>query len=52
MKLIEPSERWNSAFVTMARESFAAGETRYALALTDFAAYLRKLDRTDPSYRN
>jgi predicted acetyltransferase len=46
MQLIDPSEQWESAFVAMARESAAAGEVRYALALTDFAAYLRKLDES------
>jgi predicted acetyltransferase len=44
MKLIEPSAHWEAAFVAMARESLAVGETRYASAVTNFAAYLRELD--------
>lgn len=44
MRLVEPSAHWEAAFIAMARESLAAGETRYARAITDFAAYLHKLD--------
>ena len=43
MKLVEPSEEWESAFVEMASECSALGDIRYELALTDFPAYLRRV---------
>jgi len=43
VKLVEPSEEWESAFVEMASECSALGDTRYELALTDFPAYLRRV---------
>jgi predicted acetyltransferase len=44
MRLVTPAAQWRSAFVEMARECEAAGEHRYALALRDFDAYLRKVE--------
>jgi predicted acetyltransferase len=36
---------WQAAFVDMARDWEAAGEERHALALSNFAAYLEKVER-------
>src|SRR5262245_28678827 len=44
MKLVEPSERWESEFLEMAAEWNTFGETRYAAALNDFRAYLRNIE--------
>jgi predicted acetyltransferase len=44
MRLVTPSVQWQSAFLEMARECESAGERRYALALRDFEAYLRRID--------
>jgi predicted acetyltransferase len=44
MRLEQPSTRWRSAFLEMARDFEAAGEQRYALALQDFDAYLSKVE--------
>jgi predicted acetyltransferase len=44
MRLVTPSTEWRTAFVEMARECETAGEQRYALALRDFDAYLRKVE--------
>jgi predicted acetyltransferase len=44
MKLVEPSPVWRNAFLDMARECEDAGEYRYALALQDFDAYLRRIE--------
>jgi hypothetical protein len=42
--LVEPSEKWECAFLEMAAEWSASGETRYAAALSDFPGYLRKVE--------
>jgi len=49
-ELVAPSERWQAAFVGMAAECSASGDTRYDLALADFHAYLRTVEdrRTRP----
>jgi predicted acetyltransferase len=44
MRLVAPSTAWGAAFLEMARECEEAGDHRYALALRDFDAYLRKVD--------
>jgi predicted acetyltransferase len=44
MRLVEPSEEWQDAFLAMAGEWRSFGDARYNLALTDFAAYLRKIE--------
>jgi len=44
MRLVTPSTEWQSAFLEMARECQSAGELRYALALDDFDAYLRRVE--------
>jgi predicted acetyltransferase len=44
MRLVLPSMQWRSAFLEMAGDFEAAGEPRYALALQDFHAYLRKVE--------
>ena len=44
MRLVMPSAQWESAFLEMTRECESAGEHRYALALRDFDAYLRKVE--------
>lgn len=44
VKLVEPSEKWESAFLEMAAEWSVSGETRYTAALNDFPAYLRKIE--------
>ena len=44
MRLVTPSTQWQSAFMEMAREYQSAGELRYALALADFDAYLRRIE--------
>jgi predicted acetyltransferase len=44
MRLLDPSPLCKSAFLDMARECDSAGEFRYALALRDFEAYLRRID--------
>jgi predicted acetyltransferase len=44
MLLEQPSTRWRSAFLEMARDFEAAGEHRYVLALQDFDAYLSKVE--------
>jgi predicted acetyltransferase len=44
MRLVEPSADFEASFVAMALESLAAGESRYVPAVTDFAAYLRRLE--------
>jgi len=44
MRLVSPSSQWQPAFLEMAREHEAAGEHRYALALRDFDAYVRKAE--------
>jgi len=44
MRLVAPSTQWQSAFLEMARECQSAGELRYALALGDFDAYLRRIE--------
>jgi predicted acetyltransferase len=43
MRLVDPSAAWSSAFLDMARECESAGEHRYALALSDFQAYLQRI---------
>ncbi len=43
MRLVTPSVQWRSAFLEMGRECESAGDDRYALALRDFEAYLRKV---------
>ena len=43
MRLVEPSEEWQAAFLEMAAECRASGDTRYVPALNDFPAYLRKI---------
>jgi predicted acetyltransferase len=42
--LVEPSGKWECAFLEMAAEWSASGETRYAAALSDFPGYLRKVE--------
>ena len=44
MRLVAPSEEWRSAFLEMAAECKACGDTRYDLALSDFPAYLRRIE--------
>jgi len=44
MRLVTPSTQWQSAFLEMARECKAAGDHRYALAVADFNAYLRRVE--------
>src|SRR5262245_26637251 len=44
MRLVDPSLQWQAAFLELARDYQAAGEQRHALALSDFAAYLRKIE--------
>lgn len=44
MQLVTPSAKWRAAFLDMARECAAAGDERYALAISDFDAYLRRLE--------
>jgi predicted acetyltransferase len=44
VQLVEPSAVWESAFLEMAAECSAFGDTRYAAALNDFPGYLRKLE--------
>lgn len=44
MRLVPPSAQWRSAFLEMARDFESVGDTRYALALQDFDAYLRKIE--------
>jgi len=44
VKLVAPSEEWKSAFLEMAAECKAFGDTRYDLALLDFPAYLRRIE--------
>jgi predicted acetyltransferase len=44
VRLIEPAEQWRSAFLDMAGECRAAGDNRYDLALSDFGAYLRRIE--------
>lgn len=44
MRLVTPSTPWRDAFLEMAAEYEAAGEHRYASALRDFDAYLRKIE--------
>jgi predicted acetyltransferase len=44
VRLVEPSEEWQAAFVEMAAECRASGDTRYVLALNNFPAYLRKIE--------
>ena len=44
MRLVTPSTQWQSAFLEMARECQSAGDLRYALALDDFDAYLRRVE--------
>jgi len=44
VRLVHPSTQWQPAFLEMARECAGAGEHRYALALRDFDAYLRKVE--------
>jgi predicted acetyltransferase len=44
MRLVTPSAQWRSAFLEMVREFETAGEQRFALALRDFDAYLRKVE--------
>jgi len=43
VRLVEPSEEWRSAFLEMAAECSAFGDTRYVLAMSDFPTYLRKI---------
>ena len=45
MHLILPSPQWQTAFQDMARDYASAGELRYALALRDFPAFLREVER-------
>jgi predicted acetyltransferase len=44
MRLEQPSPRWRSAFLEMARDFEVAGEHRYAPALQDFDAYLSRVE--------
>ncbi len=43
LRLVEPNEGLRDAFLEMARDWQQAGEDRYAAALEDFPAYLRRL---------
>lgn len=45
MTLIEPDATWQAAFLAMAAEFVASGDTRYEAALTDFAGHLLRLQQ-------
>jgi predicted acetyltransferase len=44
MQRVSPSVEWQSAFVDMARDCESVGDHRYALAIHDFDACLRKVE--------
>ncbi len=43
--LIEPDVTWQAAFLGMAAEFVASGDTRYQAALTDFTGYVQGLQQ-------
>jgi predicted acetyltransferase len=47
MRLVQPTWQWREAFLELARDCAEAGETRYRLALEDFAAYLSALSAAE-----
>lgn len=44
MRLVIPAVQWQQAFLEMAGEYADTGDDRYALALRDFDAYLRRIE--------
>jgi predicted acetyltransferase len=45
MRLVAPAPEWQDAFQEMVRDYEVAGESRYSLALRDFPAFLRIVER-------